>query len=245
MVFHGIFCSTVCVCGQARRGRTGRLVKSFWKLFNTTTPSSKDWRFQSPVHHCAAVALATSIRGLQICPNFLDPPSHPKFCLYNTDYMRTTDTLKKNQPAVKVRCKLYSWFTLTLCILMNDGTEQNTSFYFCFSLFLKNLNFQLFTKPTHTQFKQKVNILQHWYFEWPLNEWSSLLFMHCVVACFRGMLGIVLTSAIVVWCSASASKLFVSALAMDQQQLLVAYPCALVYGVFALLTVFWVKHLGQ
>jgi hypothetical protein len=48
----------------------------------------------------------------------------------------------------------------------------------------------------------------------------------------------VLTSVTVLWCSISASNLFVAALAMDQQQLLVAYPCALVYGVFALLTVF-------
>ncbi|PVD35079.1 hypothetical protein C0Q70_06360 [Pomacea canaliculata] len=53
-----------------------------------------------------------------------------------------------------------------------------------------------------------------------------------------GMLGIVLTCVAVAWCSVSASKLFVSALAMDSQQPLVAYPCALVYGVFALITVF-------
>jgi len=55
---------------------------------------------------------------------------------------------------------------------------------------------------------------------------------------FRGLFGIVLTVIAVLWCSMSASKLFVSALSMDKQQLLVAYPCALVYGIFALLTVF-------
>ena len=55
---------------------------------------------------------------------------------------------------------------------------------------------------------------------------------------FRGLVGIILTAVTVLWCSVSASKLFVSALEMDHQQLLVAYPCALVYGVFALLTVF-------
>ena len=54
----------------------------------------------------------------------------------------------------------------------------------------------------------------------------------------RGIAGAVLTTASVLWCSVSASKLFVTALAMDQQQLLVAYPCALLYAVFALLTVF-------
>lgn len=58
--------------------------------------------------------------------------------------------------------------------------------------------------------------------------WISLL----------GPIGTILTVVAVLWCSISASKLFVSALSMDHQQLLVAYPCALVYGVFALLTVF-------
>ncbi|XP_060563208.1 protein YIPF5-like isoform X2 [Ruditapes philippinarum] len=54
----------------------------------------------------------------------------------------------------------------------------------------------------------------------------------------QGLVGVVLTAVTVLWCSISASKLFVSALEMDHQQLLVAYPCCLVYGVFALLTVF-------
>ena len=51
----------------------------------------------------------------------------------------------------------------------------------------------------------------------------------------RGMLGTILALAIILWCSYSSSKLFVSVLAMQSQQLLVAYPCALLYGVFALL----------
>uniref|UniRef100_A0A2C9JNP7 Protein YIPF n=1 Tax=Biomphalaria glabrata TaxID=6526 RepID=A0A2C9JNP7_BIOGL len=59
-----------------------------------------------------------------------------------------------------------------------------------------------------------------------------------VVLSLKGIFGLVLVSVTVLWCSISASKLFVSALQMDSQQLLVAYPCALVYGVFALLTVF-------
>ena len=42
----------------------------------------------------------------------------------------------------------------------------------------------------------------------------------------------------ILWCSLSASKLFVTALVMDHQQPLVGYPCALLYGVFALLTIF-------
>ncbi|KAG8191517.1 hypothetical protein JTE90_019581 [Oedothorax gibbosus] len=58
------------------------------------------------------------------------------------------------------------------------------------------------------------------------------------VLSLKGTFGIVLSFVAVSWCSFSASKLFTSALAMDHQQPLVAYPCALLYGVFALLTIF-------
>lgn len=54
----------------------------------------------------------------------------------------------------------------------------------------------------------------------------------------RGIPGTVLALFIIGWCSLSASKIFTSALAMEGQQLLIAYPCALLYGLFALLTVF-------
>uniref|UniRef100_A0A3B4B164 Protein YIPF n=1 Tax=Periophthalmus magnuspinnatus TaxID=409849 RepID=A0A3B4B164_9GOBI len=59
-----------------------------------------------------------------------------------------------------------------------------------------------------------------------------------VLFSLQGMLGVILTAGIIGWCSLSASKIFISALAMDGQQLLVAYPCALLYGVFALISVF-------
>ncbi|XP_004076177.1 protein YIPF5 isoform X1 [Oryzias latipes] len=59
-----------------------------------------------------------------------------------------------------------------------------------------------------------------------------------VLFSLQGMIGIVITATIIGWCSFSASKIFISALAMDGQQLLVAYPCALLYGVFALISVF-------
>jgi len=59
-----------------------------------------------------------------------------------------------------------------------------------------------------------------------------------VVFTLTGTLGTILTGVVILWCSFSASKLFVTVLAMDHQQPLVAYPCALLYGVFALLTVF-------
>ncbi|XP_061440221.1 protein YIPF7 isoform X4 [Rhineura floridana] len=54
----------------------------------------------------------------------------------------------------------------------------------------------------------------------------------------RGILGTLLALLITGWCSLSASKIFTSALAMEGQQFLVAYPCALLYGLFALMTVF-------
>lgn len=59
-----------------------------------------------------------------------------------------------------------------------------------------------------------------------------------ILLSLQGILGTLLTATTIGWCSLSASKLFVTVLAMDAQQLLVAYPCALLYGVFALLTVF-------
>lgn len=54
-----------------------------------------------------------------------------------------------------------------------------------------------------------------------------------------GIVGLVLTGFSILWCALSASKLFVTSLAMDRQQILVAYPAALFYGVFALITIFW------
>ncbi|XP_041444618.1 protein YIPF7 isoform X1 [Xenopus laevis] len=59
-----------------------------------------------------------------------------------------------------------------------------------------------------------------------------------VLFSLQGTIGTVLAAAVIGWCSFSASKMFISTLAMDGQQLLVAYPCALLYGLFALLTVF-------
>jgi len=59
-----------------------------------------------------------------------------------------------------------------------------------------------------------------------------------VLISLKGVVGIVLSMVTVSWCSLSASKLFVCGLKMDSQQPLIAYPCALLYGVFALLTVF-------
>ncbi|XP_035023711.1 protein YIPF5-like isoform X2 [Hippoglossus stenolepis] len=54
----------------------------------------------------------------------------------------------------------------------------------------------------------------------------------------QGMLGTVLALLVICWSSFSASKIFISTLAMEGQQMLVAYPCALLYGLFILLAVF-------
>lgn len=59
-----------------------------------------------------------------------------------------------------------------------------------------------------------------------------------IIFSLQGMMGIIISATIIGWCSLSASKIFISALAMDGQQLLVAYPCGLLYGVFALISVF-------
>lgn len=59
-----------------------------------------------------------------------------------------------------------------------------------------------------------------------------------VLISLQGTLGMILVGAAVVWCAISSSKLFVTALSMHHQQPLVAYPCALLYGVFALITIF-------
>ncbi|XP_023344658.1 protein YIPF5 [Eurytemora carolleeae] len=59
-----------------------------------------------------------------------------------------------------------------------------------------------------------------------------------VLFSLTGVLGTILTGIAVLWCTASSSKLFVTALEMRDQQLLVAYPCGLLYSVFALITMF-------
>lgn len=65
-----------------------------------------------------------------------------------------------------------------------------------------------------------------------------LLSCFSLVVHLQGIIGMILSVAIILWCSYSASRLFVHILHMNSQQLLVAYPCALLYGVFVLLTVF-------
>jgi hypothetical protein len=59
-----------------------------------------------------------------------------------------------------------------------------------------------------------------------------------VVLTFTGYLRLIVSLFFILWCSISSSKLFVHSLNMTNQQLLVLYPCFLLYGIFALLNVF-------
>lgn len=59
-----------------------------------------------------------------------------------------------------------------------------------------------------------------------------------VIVSLQGVLGTLCAIAAVGWCALSASKLFITAFRMEHQQLLVAYPCSLLYAVFALITMF-------
>lgn len=54
----------------------------------------------------------------------------------------------------------------------------------------------------------------------------------------QDMVGLALTITSVLWCTMSATKVFVNVLQLPERKLLVAYPCALVYGVFALMIVY-------
>lgn len=54
----------------------------------------------------------------------------------------------------------------------------------------------------------------------------------------KGVAGLAMSVLFILWCSVSSSKLFVNALNMTNQQMLVLYPCFLLYGIFALLNTF-------
>lgn len=66
----------------------------------------------------------------------------------------------------------------------------------------------------------------------------ALLSLIAAVLTLQGIVGYVIATSAVFWCAQSSSKLFSIALSMEGQKLLVAYPCALLYAVFALLAIF-------
>jgi len=59
-----------------------------------------------------------------------------------------------------------------------------------------------------------------------------------ILISLTGPIGTVVTAIAVIWSSLSASGLFVTAFEMEHQQPLVAYPCSMLYAVFALITMF-------
>ena len=59
-----------------------------------------------------------------------------------------------------------------------------------------------------------------------------------ILVSLTGPVGTACTALAVIWSSLSASKLFVTAFEMEHQQPLVAYPCSMLYAVFALITMF-------
>ena len=56
-----------------------------------------------------------------------------------------------------------------------------------------------------------------------------------------GLIGYLMSALSILWCSYSASGIFVSVLQMSEQRLLVAYPVGLFYASFALLSVFDIR----
>ncbi|KAF9241527.1 Yip1-domain-containing protein [Melanogaster broomeanus] len=59
-----------------------------------------------------------------------------------------------------------------------------------------------------------------------------------VIVTLDGLVGYLLSLFSIIWCTFSASGIFVAVLRMSEQRLLVAYPVGLLYGCFALLSVF-------
>lgn len=59
-----------------------------------------------------------------------------------------------------------------------------------------------------------------------------------VLITLDGAIGYFLSALSILWCTYAASGIFVAVLRMQDQRLLVAYPVGLLYGTFALLSVF-------
>ena len=66
---------------------------------------------------------------------------------------------------------------------------------------------------------------------------SSLSFPHAYFS-NSGTFGYLLSILSILWCTYSASGIFVAVLRMSDQRLLIAYPIGLLYGCFALLSIF-------
>lgn len=65
-----------------------------------------------------------------------------------------------------------------------------------------------------------------------------LLSLLSLILPLQGWLGLLVGGLIVLWCTISSSNMFVTALGMRDQRILVAYPVGLFYFCFALMTIF-------
>ncbi|KAF7637233.1 Protein YIPF [Meloidogyne graminicola] len=66
----------------------------------------------------------------------------------------------------------------------------------------------------------------------------SLLSLLAAVLSLQGLIGYIFVTLAILWSGSSSSKLFSIALSLNGQRLLIAYPCILLYSVFALLAIF-------
>ncbi|KAI6230798.1 Protein YIPF [Aphelenchoides fujianensis] len=66
----------------------------------------------------------------------------------------------------------------------------------------------------------------------------SLLALSATLLSFSTYLGYAAALLAIVWCASSSAKLFSAILSMEGQKFLVAYPCGMLYAVFALLAIF-------
>lgn len=62
---------------------------------------------------------------------------------------------------------------------------------------------------------------------------AVVIFIDC-----RGAIGLCLTVTIIAWCAINATRMFEKSMQMREQRYLIAYPSAIIYAVFALLTIF-------
>lgn len=59
-----------------------------------------------------------------------------------------------------------------------------------------------------------------------------------VVANMDNALGYIISTLAILWCTYSSSAIFVAVLQLSEMRVLVAYPLALFYGVFSIMTIF-------
>lgn len=59
-----------------------------------------------------------------------------------------------------------------------------------------------------------------------------------VVTNMDNSIGYIISTLAILWCTYSSSAIFVAVLQLSQMRVLVAYPLALFYGVFSIMTIF-------